>query len=75
MLPISPTVQWRKRAKDLRYHVELLEPIWPEIMKDLEKILHTLTDHLGDDHDFADLRSTLTTSPKLTEGARAVTTS
>jgi len=66
--------EWRKRAKDLRYHVELLGPIWPETMKDLEKILHTLTDHLGDDHDFADLRSTLTTSTKLTEGAKGVTT-
>ena len=65
---------WRKRAKDLRYHVELLEPVWPETMKDLEKTLHTLTDHLGDDHDFAGLRMTLTASPKLTEGATGVTT-
>ena len=65
--------EWRKRAKDLRYHVELLEPIWPETMKDLEKMLHTLTDHLGDDHDFAGLRTALTTSPKLTERAAGVT--
>lgn len=41
------------------------------MMKDLEKILRTLTDHLGDGHDFAELRSTLTISPKLTEGAAA----
>ena len=57
--------EWRKRAKDLRYHVELLEPVWPEAMKDLEKSLHELTDRLGDDHDFADLRRALTTSPKI----------
>jgi predicted GTPase len=43
-------------------------------MKDVEKTLHDLTDHLGDDHDFADLRRVLTTSPKLTEGADGVAT-
>jgi predicted GTPase len=43
-------------------------------MKDVEKTLHDLTDHLGDDHDFAELRRVLTTSPKLTEGADGVAT-
>jgi CHAD domain-containing protein len=66
--------EWRKRAKDLRYHVDLLEAIWPETMKNVEKTLHDLTDHLGDDHDFAELRRVLTTSPKLTEGADGVAT-
>lgn len=66
--------EWRKRAKDLRYHVELLEPVWPEAMKDVEKTLHDLTDRLGDDHDFAELRLTLTTAPNLTDGADGVTT-
>jgi CHAD domain-containing protein len=66
--------EWRKRAKDLRYHVDLLEPIWPETMKEVEKTLHELTDHLGDDHDFADLRRILTTSPNLTQGADGVAT-
>ena len=66
--------EWRKRAKDLRYHVELLEPIWAEVMEDLEKTLHELTDHLGDDHDFAELRRVLTTSPRLTQGEKGVTT-
>jgi len=54
--------EWRKRAKDLRYHVQLLEPAWPELMKDMEQSLHDLTDRLGDDHDLADLRRTLTGS-------------
>lgn len=66
--------EWRKRAKDLRYHVDLLEPIWPETMKELEKTLHDLTDRLGDDHDFADLRRVLTASPRLTQGADGVAT-
>ena len=66
--------EWRKRAKDLRYHVDLLEPVWPEAMKDFEKALHELTDRLGDDHDFGDLRRALTSSPRLTAGAADVTT-
>ena len=61
--------EWRKRAKDLRYHVELLEPVWPEAMKDVAKTLHDLTDLLGDDHDLSDLRRVLTSSPRLTRGA------
>ena len=64
--------EWRKRAKDFRYHVELLEPLWPEVMKDVEKALHDLTDRLGDDHDLADLRGALSTSPRLTRGVRVV---
>ena len=59
--------EWRKRAKDLRYHVELLGPAWPELMKDVERELHDLTDRLGDDHDLADLRRSLVNSPNLTK--------
>jgi CHAD domain-containing protein len=65
--------EWRKRAKDLRYHVDLLEPVWPEVMQNVEKTLHGLTDCLGDDHDLSDLRRILTTSPRLTRGAKSVT--
>jgi CHAD domain-containing protein len=54
--------EWRKRAKDLRYHVELFKPTWPEVMMDVEDALHDLTDRLGDDHDLADLRRVLTTT-------------
>jgi CHAD domain-containing protein len=65
--------EYRKRAKDLRYLVDLLEPVWPEVMQDVEKTLHKLTDCLGDDHDLSDLRRILTTSPRLTRGSRDVT--
>ncbi len=64
---------WRKRAKDLRYQVGLLEPVWPSIMEDFEKTLHKLTDRLGDDHDLADLRSFIRASPRLTSGADGFT--
>jgi CHAD domain-containing protein len=60
--------EWRKRAKDLRYHVNLLEKAWPDTLKDLGDALHDLTDRLGDDHDLGDLRRVLETSKPLTAG-------
>src|SRR5262249_14003588 len=64
--------EWRKRSKDLRYGTELLEPLWPETMKDVEQALRDLTDRLGDDHDLAELRKTLSASTKLVEGAHGI---
>jgi CHAD domain-containing protein len=48
--------KWRKRAKDLRYELELLQTIWPEMIKPLAEQAHHLTDLLGEDHDLAVLR-------------------
>ena len=39
---------WRKRAKYLRYHLQLLQNAWPVVFTALEKELHRLTDYLGD---------------------------
>lgn len=64
--------EWRKRAKDLRYHFELLGPVSPGAMQDAERALHDLTDCLGDDHDLSDLRRVLKTSRSLMRGARCV---
>ncbi len=64
--------EWRKRAKDLRYQVSLLEPAWPEMMKDVERGLHDLTDRLGDDHDLGDLRRVLTGRRAPGNGAKRV---
>ncbi|HWE03616.1 MAG TPA: CHAD domain-containing protein [Tepidisphaeraceae bacterium] len=49
--------EWRKRAKDLRYELELLQSIWPETVKPLADQAHRLTDLLGDDHDLSVLRT------------------
>jgi CHAD domain-containing protein len=53
----SPTAaglhEWRKRAKDLWYHLRLLRVAWPPAMQALADEVHELTDHLGDDHDLA----------------------
>jgi CHAD domain-containing protein len=58
-----PTVEnlheWRKREKDLWYHLRLLEPVSPGIMRGQAKEAHRLSDVLGDDHDLAVLRAAL----------------
>ncbi len=60
----EPTVEnlhdWRKRAKDLWYHVRLLEPIAPHAMRGFARDAHHLSNLLGDDHDLAVLRGSLT---------------
>lgn len=47
---------WRKRAKDLWYHVRLLHPVWPEQLEAMAGELETLGEYLGDDHDLTVLR-------------------
>jgi CHAD domain-containing protein len=45
--------EWRKRAKDLRYQLEILQPLWREVLSAMANQAHELGDHLGDDHDLA----------------------
>lgn len=51
--------EWRKRVKDLRYQLELLESLWPACMSVAARHAHDLGDLLGDDHDLAVLREVL----------------
>lgn len=51
---------WRKRAKDLWYHLRLLEAAAPLTLGGQIEEAHALTDLLGDDHDLAVLHGTLT---------------
>ena len=51
--------EWRKRVKYHRYHLRLLTPVWPKLMKARYKETKHLSDLLGDDHDLAVLRATL----------------
>ena len=55
--------EWRKRGKDLWHALELLSPIWPELMAPLADQVHHLSDLLGDDHDLAILRQTIQDDP------------
>ncbi|MCB0633829.1 MAG: CHAD domain-containing protein [Lewinella sp.] len=50
---------WRKRAKYLRYQLDILRRIWPAVLSTLESELHTLTDLAGMSHDLQVLRETL----------------
>jgi CHAD domain-containing protein len=43
----------RKRAKYFWYHMRILESSWPQLIEALADEVHTLSDHLGDDHDLA----------------------
>lgn len=48
--------RWRKRVKDLGYHVRLLWPVWPKQMDATAHELETLAENLGDDHDLVVLQ-------------------
>ncbi|MCB0968255.1 MAG: CHAD domain-containing protein [Ilumatobacter sp.] len=43
--------EWRKRAKDTRYHLGVIVPAAPDVLIPLEATFHLLTDSLGDAHD------------------------
>jgi CHAD domain-containing protein len=64
----DPTVEklheWRKQAKYLRYQLEVLRPLWRERMEELASEADRMSDLLGDDHDLAVLRQTLTGDPE-----------
>ena len=51
--------EWRKRAKDHRYHLELLRDLWPAQIKARRAEVRALGELLGDDHDLTVLRATL----------------
>lgn len=55
----------RKRAKDLRYAVEFLEPAWPPVLGALADELHTLTDRLGDANDLTLVLDRLARDPAV----------
>lgn len=58
-----PTVEnlhdWRKRTKDLWYHLRMLKPVSPGIVGGMAKEADKLSKLLGDDHDLAVLRESL----------------
>ena len=51
--------EWRKRVKDLWYHLRLLEEAWPPVLRALGEEAHRLSDLLGDEHDLAVLAERL----------------
>jgi CHAD domain-containing protein len=52
--PSAETVhEWRKRVKDLWYHLRLLRDAWPPVLGEIADEAHRLADALGDHHDLA----------------------
>jgi len=57
--------EWRKRLKYLWYHMRLLRQAWPTVMKGSIQSLDRLSDDLGLEHDWFDLKGFLSTSGGL----------
>ena len=57
--------RWRKEVKYLRYQLETLTPLWPEVVGAEAQRLSDLGEVLGRDHDLATLIATLDHSPHL----------
>jgi CHAD domain-containing protein len=51
--------EWRKRVKDLWHQMEVLEAIWPDMLKPLAEEFHSLADVLGQEHDLSVLEAML----------------
>jgi CHAD domain-containing protein len=66
--------EWRKQAKYLWHQLQVLEPIWDPIIKDLGGQVHNLTQLLGDDHDLAVLRQKVAADPDRYGGDSTVET-
>lgn len=57
--------EWRKRVKDMRYQMEFLAPLWPEVVVGTAMTLERLGNILGEDHDMAELLDLLENRPDL----------
>jgi CHAD domain-containing protein len=72
----DPTVEvlheWRKQSKYLWHQIQILEPLWPELLEKLADEVHRLTQILGDDHDLAVLRQTVLADPDAFGGDRTL---
>jgi CHAD domain-containing protein len=64
--------EWRKQGKYLWHQLQLLEPLWPAVLKELANQVHSLTTLLGDDHDLFVLRQTLAAGPDVFGGESIV---
>lgn len=56
---------WRKRVKHLKHQMEILTPMWPEVMIGMAITLDRIADLLGQDHDLAELLQLISNRPDL----------
>ena len=64
---------WRKRVKYLRHQMELLRPMFPEVLDGYIAALDHLGDLLGEEHDLAELVALVKEQPALCVDAAEVT--
>jgi CHAD domain-containing protein len=61
--------EWRKRSKDLWYHLRILNRAWADALGPLVDEAHELSDLLGDHHDLAVLAADASARPgRFTDG-------
>ncbi len=54
--PAPPTFhRWRKRVKYLMHQMEIMTPLWPEVILGMVVTLDRMAELLGEDHDLAEL--------------------
>jgi CHAD domain-containing protein len=56
---------WRKRVKYLKHQMEILTPMWPEVMIGMAITLDRIAELLGQDHDLAQLLELVSNRPDL----------
>ena len=57
--------RWRKSVKYLQHELEILTPLWPEVMIGMAITLSRIADLLGQDHDLAELLQLLADRPDI----------
>ena len=64
--------EWRKRSKDLWYHLRIVSTAWPEVLESVADQAHKLSELLGDHHDLAVLAEDAAGRPaSLMDGAQS----
>ncbi len=56
---------WRKRVKYLKHQMEIITPLWPEVVLGMVITLDRMAELLGEDHDLVELLDSLTDRPEL----------
>ena len=62
--------EWRKQVKYLRHQLELVRPVWPEVLEAMAGTAAETGDLLGTDHDLAVLRDRVLAESALTAETR-----
>lgn len=57
--------RWRKRVKYLRHQLEILTPLWPEVILGTAITLDRMGELLGEDNDLAEIQQVVRKTPDL----------